>query len=1567
MTYSTLVFVGDHPLLVACAGRAREAGLIVDAVSTDDPSIAAWASGEGIDRVAWSDLTEHVTATRPDVLVSVGNLRILPDDMVDATKVTVNFHDGPLPTYAGLHTPMWALLDDATEYEVTWHVVEGGIDEGDVLATSGFQIAADETTRSMNLKCFAAAGEAFEEVLEQLTAGELRRTAQSGEGRYCGRYDRPVPAGALVPHTMAAAEIERLVRALDFGPTINRVGRALLQIDDHHVVVVHGAGPSDIGRTATPGTVLATSARDGDVTLTVATTTDPIELRCWAEPGATIQGLTDAVLPDPTPLLGEIEQRHQASVRSEVWWSKRVAAAVDPDLSHFGEGSGASEALAPLRCESPEEAMAVAAAFVLSYCGQESATLGVDVAPGAPPAMQAWFTTVVPVDVTADYTASGADVVAGIRDSMDIARERGPFLRDVPIRMPVQVDGPITTAPPAVSIVDGDTTTESVLEIAVVDGGAACRVVARTESHGLAGRIAAGLDMFAAAYRAGSVTRLVDLPVLGNDETEALLGKGGTPADAPFAGPLHEQFIATATERPDDVAVVHRGRDITYRDLEERARRVATALERHGVQPGGFVGVSTAPGLDMVVGILGVLMAGAAYVPLDPRFPADRLSFMVGDAAMDLVLTDDLSSVPEGAPAALDIGATSVDRTVPPREVLPAVAERDLAYMMYTSGSTGLPKGVMVQHDNVDSFLRAMESHVGTDPGVWLSVTTLSFDISVLELFYPLTRGWKVVLYEGLAASRPSGPVASHSTESRLDVSLFFFGSEAGEGATAYEVLLDSARFADEHGFAAVWTPERHFNAFGGPFPNPSVTGAAIAAVTERVGIRSGSCVLPLHHPVRAAEEWAVVDNLSGGRVGLSIAAGWHPEDFILRPQNFQQPKTALLEQIDELRRMWRGEAVTYEGPKGPVDVLPLPRPVQEELPIWYTTAGNVESFKLAGANGFHLLTHQLGQSLDELAEKVAAYRRAWTEAGHAGRGTVSLMLHTFVTADASIVRETVREPMKGYLRDSIALVKEHASAFPTFDPTKTEADGALAGLTPEDLDALLEVSFARYFETSGLFGDVEQAIEFAEGIAGIDVDEIAALIDFGVEGDTILANLPHLDRVRAAFAGESETVEFETYGSLMDEYEVTHLQCTPSEARIILADPQSKAALGRLTKMLVGGEACPLSVAAELHEAVGGQLINVYGPTETTIWSTAHTITDEDLEAGAIPIGRPLANTSVRIVAPSGQLRPAGAIGELLIGGTGVTAGYHERAELTADRFVERMDTPGRVYRTGDLVSWRPDGRLAFHGRADSQVKVRGHRIELGEIEAALESRDDIGEAVVVVHGEAEAAALVAHLVAAEGARPDADTAIQQALGASLPSHMVPERLQWHAVLPTTPNGKVDRKTLSQLDPTATPSAPVAAPAEAEATSAAPTPPVSADAAAAPGATMSVADMAALVEDAWKAVLGVPAIDRNTSFFDHGGNSLQVVTLRDGLEERLGRPVSLVDVFRYGTVNELAGAFADDAAPGPTADPGPGSPDPVPVPVGAGNGATPRPVAASSNARANRRAAARQRARRGR
>ena len=139
--------------------------------------------------------------------------------------------------------------------------------------------------------------------------------------------------------------------------------------------------------------------------------------------------------------------------------------------------------------------------------------------------------------------------------------------------------------------------------------------------------------------------------------------------------------------------------------------------------------------------------------------------------------------------------------------------------------------------------------------------------------------------------------------------SLFYFSAEAG-GDAPYRLLTEGARFADRHGFTAVWTPERHFGRFGGLYPNPSVLAAGLATITERVELRAGSVVAPLHDAIRIAEDWAVVDNLSGGRVGISFAPGWAPDDFVLAPDAYERRRDVLRAHVDVVRRLWRGETV---------------------------------------------------------------------------------------------------------------------------------------------------------------------------------------------------------------------------------------------------------------------------------------------------------------------------------------------------------------------------------------------------------------------------------------------------------------------------------------------------------------------------------------------------------------------------------------------------------------------------------------------------------------------------------
>src|SRR5208337_611445 len=247
------------------------------------------------------------------------------------------------------------------------------------------------------------------------------------------------------------------------------------------------------------------------------------------------------------------------------------------------------------------------------------------------------------------------------------------------------------------------------------------------------------------------------------------------------------------------------------------------------------------------------------------------------------------------------------------------VRPENLAYVIYTSGSTGKPKGVMVAHRNVANFFIGMDARLGSElPGVWMAVTSISFDISVLELFWTLARGFKVVLARRDLLAGPPRRVRHPSATKPVDFSLFYFASdESAPGADKYRLLLEGARFADAHGFAAVWTPERHFHAFGGLYPNPAITSAAIAAITRQIQIRAGSVVLPLHNPIRVAEEWAVVDNLSHGRTGISVASGWQVNDFVLAPENYLRRKEIMVGQIQMLRRLWRGETVLIPGAEG--------------------------------------------------------------------------------------------------------------------------------------------------------------------------------------------------------------------------------------------------------------------------------------------------------------------------------------------------------------------------------------------------------------------------------------------------------------------------------------------------------------------------------------------------------------------------------------------------------------------------------------------------------------------------
>jgi amino acid adenylation domain-containing protein len=585
-----------------------------------------------------------------------------------------------------------------------------------------------------------------------------------------------------------------------------------------------------------------------------------------------------------------------------------------------------------------------------------------------------------------------------------------------------------------------------------------------------------------------------------------LLEWNRTEADYPRESTIAELFAAQAARMPDAVAVIAQGRSLTYRELDERTNLLARHLQKLGVTPDTLVGVAMGRTELLVTSLLGILKAGGAYVPLDPTYPQDRLSLVIEDSQMPVLLTTAASRAHLPS-AATGLMILNVEDAELPRESADAVASSataaNLAYVMYTSGSTGKPKGVMVENRNVVNFFTGMDRAVGCEPGVWLAVTSVAFDISVLELLWTLTRGFTVVVH--------------------------------------------------------------------------------------------------------------------GDEGSASIA--------------------------DEIKR-----------------------------------------------------------------------------------------------------------------------------------------------------------------------------------------------------------------------------------------YGVTHLQMTPSLARMLTLDPRAYAALGSLKQMLLGGEAVPAALIHHLRQVFKGEIHNMYGPTETTIWSTTCRVEEVD---SSVSIGKPIANTQIYMLDSDFNSVPVGEIGELFIGGDGVARGYWRRPELTAERF---MTVPGlasdRIYRTGDLARFLPDGNIDFLGRADYQIKLRGHRIEPGEIEALLEKCPNVRQAVVVLREDREGdKRLVAYLVA------DATVsaaALRAALDAKLPDYMVPSAFAFLDELPLTGNGKIDRKALLKLPPPNLASAvlPSAEPASG---------------------------MEHTVAKAWEQALGIPAVGLTDNFFDLGAHSLTVAEAHAKLQEALGREIPLLDLFQFTTVSALA------------------------------------------------------------
>ncbi|GHG76874.1 non-ribosomal peptide synthetase/type I polyketide synthase [Comamonas sp. JC664] len=757
-------------------------------------------------------------------------------------------------------------------------------------------------------------------------------------------------------------------------------------------------------------------------------------------------------------------------------------------------------------------------------------------------------------------------------------------------------------------------------------------------------------------------------------------------AQMPVVAALQLQARATA-DAASVAMTAPDGREVTWGELRTGAEKLAAELSVQGAGAEVLVAVCLEPSVERVVAQWAVQLSGAAYVLLSvPQLrELDGLSPKGAPPPLLLTHTHVRTGVTLDAARVIRVdevlSRTGVHTDVPAREA-PRPSATDMVCLEPLVGPLGEHLRAIHTHHTVAALFSRLDAEAPPKDGIWLAAEEAQAPGSGLELLWALTRGLRVVL-PAERARFTSLSTGATPARRKTDFSLSFFANDEDSlGGRKYRLLLEAAKFADAHGFSAVWTPERHFHSFGGLYPRPAVVGAGVATVTERLGIRAGSVVLPLHDPILVAEEWAVLDNLSDGRVGVSFASGWHANDFVFAPDRYARRKEVLHRGIEEVRTLWRGGTVTRRNGAGEEVAISLrPRPVQKVLPIWLTAAGSPETFRLAGELGAYVLTNLMGQHLEDLASKVALYRDAWRQHGHAGRGHVSLMMHAFLGEDPVEVQKKARPPLLDYFRGSVDISSGFlASLGLNVDPRS---------LSPADMDALLAHGVERYVENGGLIGTPESCGPMVERVQRLDVDEIACLVDFGVEVEATLEGLRHLDALRGRHSPEPASAipsaalqegpgAAESLLSLVRQTGITHLHCTAALARSMLALPDAAEALRPVRHVLLEGAS--EESAASLARAMP--------------WRVAHRQPGLGLGAWSAAMG-PADATRWDVVDGRGQPVPVGVVGELVVKGAGVPRGFWNAPETASMRVLSEASDGARRLVTGRRARRKRDGSL--------------------------------------------------------------------------------------------------------------------------------------------------------------------------------------------------------------------------------------------------------------------------------
>ncbi|WP_405789788.1 amino acid adenylation domain-containing protein [Streptomyces sp. NBC_01367] len=775
--------IGGTRVLTQCAARLLDAGVRIEGILSDDPAATAWAGSHEVPVLdPHGDLAEILSARSFDYLFSMVNFRILPAPVLDLPKIAaINFHDGPLPRYSGSHVPAWALYEGATRHAATWHRMTEAVDAGSVLLERWFPVRDHSTALSLTYETAEVGIELFADLVPHVVARTLPEPLDTGdrERRFYRRSDR-MASGGIIHAGTPAAEAVRLSKALDYGSFPNPLGVPTL-VTEQGAVFTRQVRliPRDDTRTGTTVLSVTTSA----ITL-AAPDADLVLSDCTAVDGSALSGQAAAqrlgIAPGaPLPAasaerLADIAAAQKALRPHEPWWRARLeqlrpAPLPADDFSAAAAHYGRYElAFTPA---SREEAVAVVRAF-LTVVAERTGERVFDFA-WSPSAARVLAERTHGIAAARFPVRFESDTTRSLQDKLDEAAAHQGYAGDLELRLglagrPLGSDEPSFTRVMVLDRSAGEeASAEPHTEIALLclqDGPPTIfvRETAMGEDEALDFTEQVE-DLVLTALLHGDEPHPVPHPEPHPEPhpgvrpeaqpAEPLAAQPDGSAAPSEAGTVLDLFAATVADRPGATAVRSGARTLDYAGLDAWADAVAARLHDEGVESGSVVGVLMERDIALLPVMLGILRAGAAFLPLDPGYPVERLQRYVEVSQCDLIVTDDRTHALGASlgPARRVPGADGSAQAVPPQ-----VTAGDLAYLLFTSGSTGNPKGVEVEHGALANFLTGIGERLGASPGdTVLAHTTVAFDISLLELFLPLTVGATVVLASREAAGDP--------------------------------------------------------------------------------------------------------------------------------------------------------------------------------------------------------------------------------------------------------------------------------------------------------------------------------------------------------------------------------------------------------------------------------------------------------------------------------------------------------------------------------------------------------------------------------------------------------------------------------------------------------------------------------------------------------------------------------------------------------------------------------------------------------------------------------------------